>query len=225
MATIEEFKAWVARDLNYKTTDICDSVEVVEQSGQGSIGGVAHEELAIRIYTANNWYHLRVSQHTNEDGDISGYLGCEASSRIPRAGEDHHRGNDLPDGMLTEETWQRILAAIVSYEMVKVHHRPLGASGNRWSQNVIEQEVRPRKPRIGDTVVYFQPTKDHEGNPVKKSNGHRDHPAIVTAVWSDGCVNLKVFFDCSPVADETSVNLRDTPDDTSNPYRYWEWPK
>lgn len=50
-----------------------------------------------------------------------GYLGCIASSRKPRAGEKHTRGNDLADGPLTEETWRRILADIVSYEMVRVH--------------------------------------------------------------------------------------------------------
>jgi hypothetical protein len=49
-----------------------------------------------------------------------GYLGCIASSRRWRAGEDWHRGSDLPDGPLTEETWRSILAAIVSYELVDV---------------------------------------------------------------------------------------------------------
>ena len=39
----------------------------------------------------------------------------------PRAGEDWNRGSDLADGQLTEATWHRILADIVSYEVVKVH--------------------------------------------------------------------------------------------------------
>lgn len=52
---------------------------------------------------------------------VPGGLGCTASSRKPRAGEDWHRGSDLADGPLSEDTWRRILADIVSYEMVKVH--------------------------------------------------------------------------------------------------------
>lgn len=51
------------------------------------------------------------------------YLGCVASSRTPRAGEDWTRGNDLADGSLTPETWASILGDIVSYELVKVHRK------------------------------------------------------------------------------------------------------
>jgi hypothetical protein len=53
--------------------------------------------------------------------------------------------------------------------------------------------------KIGDIITYIQP-KDET-----PYNGHRDHPAMVTAVWGDECVNLKVFFDCGPVEDRTSV--------------------
>jgi hypothetical protein len=52
-----------------------------------------------------------------------GYLGCTASTRKPRAGEDWPRGNDLADGPLSEETWHSILADIVGYELVRVHRR------------------------------------------------------------------------------------------------------
>ena len=59
-------------------------------------------------------------------------------------------------------------------------------------------------PQIGDTVVYIQPS--HE----KPHNGHRDHPALVTYAWSADCLNLKVFFDCGPIEDRTSVNRYST---------------
>lgn len=49
-----------------------------------------------------------------------GYLGCIASARKPLAGEVHTRGNDLADGHFTEATWQRIIADILCYEMVKI---------------------------------------------------------------------------------------------------------
>jgi len=49
-----------------------------------------------------------------------GYLCCTGRCRKPRAGEDWTRGNDLPDGSYCKETWDRILNAIVAYELVKV---------------------------------------------------------------------------------------------------------
>lgn len=63
------------------------------------------------IYTNTNEYVIASS---------GTYLGCTATSRKKRPGEDWHRGNDLPDGPCTEETWIEILKAIVSYELVDV---------------------------------------------------------------------------------------------------------
>lgn len=49
------------------------------------------------------------------------YLGATVSTRKPRAGEDWNRGNDLPDGEYSRETWDKIKNAIIAYELVKVH--------------------------------------------------------------------------------------------------------
>ena len=46
------------------------------------------------------------------------YLGCVASSRTERAGENWTRGSDLPDGTFSRETFDKIMQAIVAYEMV-----------------------------------------------------------------------------------------------------------
>ena len=46
------------------------------------------------------------------------YLGCGARSRVVRPGEDWLRGNDLPDGQFSRETWDRIVAAMTRYELV-----------------------------------------------------------------------------------------------------------
>lgn len=50
----------------------------------------------------------------------NGYLGCQVSARKTRAGEDWHRGNDLPDGNFTLGTWNIILNSIINYELVEL---------------------------------------------------------------------------------------------------------
>lgn len=60
----------------------------------------------------------------------------------------------------------------------------------------------PIKPFLGETVIYVQP--GHE-QPI---NGTREHPAIVTRVWNETMVNLKVMFDCGPTESVGSV-MRD----------------
>jgi hypothetical protein len=45
------------------------------------------------------------------------YLGCIATTRKFRVGEDWNRGNDLPDGYFCRETWEKIKNAILRYEM------------------------------------------------------------------------------------------------------------
>lgn len=76
------------------------------------------------------------------------------------------------------------------------------------------------KPSIGRIVIYV--CADHEPS----FNGSREHPAIITRVWSDTCVNLKVFFDGSAGVDtRTSATLITTPGDTRNPNAGWRWPE
>jgi len=65
----------------------------------------------VTIYTVTNAYAFRITKT---------YLGCTAGTRMPRAGEDWSRGNDLPDGKFTKETLTKILGAILFYESQKV---------------------------------------------------------------------------------------------------------
>jgi hypothetical protein len=53
------------------------------------------------------------------DGPDLGYLGCIAQTLRVRPGERERRGNDLPDGPLTRETLDKILSAMVAYELVE----------------------------------------------------------------------------------------------------------
>lgn len=59
------------------------------------------------------------------------------------------------------------------------------------------------KPFVGETVMYVQ------ADDAKPVNGSREHPAIVTRVWSDGVVNLQVMYDTGPIWPATSVARRD----------------
>lgn len=63
-----------------------------------------------------------------------------------------------------------------------------------------------QKPTIGRIVHYYE--GDHEaGSGGRGTNGHRDHAAIITAVWGDNCVNLTVFFDAKAPEPRTSACL------------------
>ena len=74
------------------------------------------EHRGYRMYTAEHRYTIVAV--VKQDGHT--YLGCQASTRKPRAGEDHTRGNDLPDGGFNHDTWLKIVHAIVAYELVKL---------------------------------------------------------------------------------------------------------
>jgi hypothetical protein len=53
------------------------------------------------------------------------------------------------------------------------------------------------------------------------------HPGIITRVWGDAMVNVKVFPDCGAPYDETSVNLYATQEEgeaSGSPTRFAHWP-
>lgn len=68
------------------------------------------------LYTEEHKYMIVAIDREND----SGYLGCQVSTRKPRAGEDWARGNDLPDGPFNKNTWNSILNGIIRYEIVKL---------------------------------------------------------------------------------------------------------
>jgi hypothetical protein len=75
------------------------------------------ELIRVKVYTKEHYY--AISAHL-PNKKKNGYLGCIGQVRKARAGEDWLRGNDLPDGSYSKETWDNIKNAIVAYEMVKV---------------------------------------------------------------------------------------------------------
>ncbi len=94
---------------------------IQEKSGKDDTNEVVRE---ICFYTKEHQYAINAIERF--DGDDNSYLGCQVSTRKARAGEDWMRGNDLPDGKFTKKTWDIIINAIVSYELVKlsVYQKP-----------------------------------------------------------------------------------------------------
>lgn len=70
------------------------------------------ERGVVHLATASNQYTISFAE--------GHYLGCIAGSRIVRAGETWTRGNDLPDGPFSRETFDNIMRAIVGYELVRL---------------------------------------------------------------------------------------------------------
>ena len=76
--------------------------------------------IVLKLATQNNMYHIVVSSHDGNDVYLNDlYLGGGAGGRRPRAGDSHAGGNDIADGRFNIDTWNRILADIVAYELVK----------------------------------------------------------------------------------------------------------
>lgn len=77
------------------------------------------------------------------------------------------------------------------------------------------------KPTIGRVVIYT-PTEDErkawrESSGGNKINEAEKLPAIVVAVWSETCINVKVDLDGPGQLWKTSINRGDGPGE-------WNWP-
>lgn len=108
MYTLQDLKQWASKIGKHASIE-----NVCFRSDQPD------SKLHFYIYTDTNSYSIVGS--VEDDGHT--YLGCTASSRKPRAGEDWTRGSDLADGDLSLETWNSILGDIVAYELVRVYKK------------------------------------------------------------------------------------------------------
>lgn len=82
------------------------------------------EEVRLRFYTYLNEYGI-----VAKEGPDSNYLGSFVTARKAKAGEDHKRGRDLPDGSMSVDTWMNIICAILSYEVGPLYKRPKPVHG------------------------------------------------------------------------------------------------
>lgn len=95
----------------------------ISEEGEGGPGQPASYKGCAILCTATHAYHLH---YTN------GYLGATARSRIARAGEDWLRGNDLPDGPFSRETFDYIVRAILVHVVVQLEpvHQPVAVQSS-----------------------------------------------------------------------------------------------
>ena len=95
------------------------------------INSLRNEKTAyIRLYTFRNAYHIVLA---SRGGEIP-YLGCQASSRTPRAGCVYGGGRDLSDGDFSHDLWVEILGDIVGFELVKIDRSAHEFYGERAKQ-------------------------------------------------------------------------------------------
>lgn len=80
---------------------------------EGKLGDRKEYMIRIELFTENYAYHI-IAVHRNVP---KSYLGCTVTSRKARAGEEWNRGNDLPDGDFSRETWIKIKDAIIRNEL------------------------------------------------------------------------------------------------------------
>jgi len=74
--------------------------------------------VVIKLFTETHSYHITARRRDKTKGEKDlGYLGCVVSTRKPFVGESWTRGNDLSNGIYSEQTWINILCDIVGHEM------------------------------------------------------------------------------------------------------------
>ncbi len=76
------------------------------------------DEIRLKIFTKEHSYMIVVQLPSEENP--KGYLGTYSQCRKPRAGEEWTRGNDLPDGIYSKETWNNFKNCLIAHELVKV---------------------------------------------------------------------------------------------------------
>jgi len=81
-------------------------------------GSPEKTEIRIKFIFYTNDHQYTISAVERFPG--KSYLGCVSNCRKSKAGEDWTRGSDLPDGLLNNETWNRIKNAIIRNELVRL---------------------------------------------------------------------------------------------------------
>ncbi len=119
---LDEFKAWYGsseqswEDYLYTDTEYWKYLYPYDQGG-----GELDDENAFHclIWTVDNEYHISCRLNTDKrETAIRSTMMALVHGRKFRAGENWRRGNDLPDGPFSKETFDEIICAIARYEVV-----------------------------------------------------------------------------------------------------------
>jgi len=113
MNKMDELRNWVKTDL-CRFVNFDEAVEDVAGHGNNE-----ETKWVFALYTDNYVYRFVAL----DKYDHPGYLGCQVSSRKPRAGEDWTRGRDLPDGHFNRKTWEKIKNDMLGFELVQLAKR------------------------------------------------------------------------------------------------------
>jgi len=106
----EQFREWL-KELDPDKYRQGEFVRITETKLEEAWNSDSIKDIHAVFCTTRNLYRLTAK---------ASYLGCIATCRVARAGEDHLRGNDLPDGSFSEDTWRKIKDAILRYEVVQL---------------------------------------------------------------------------------------------------------
>lgn len=114
---ISRLKQWI-KDEICRYGQFAKVVQVLKDEGQCTAEEGKPKEFRFQcnIFTEEHRYRISAIDRSEDEG----YLGCTASTRKPRVGEDWTRGNDLPDGKFTRETWEDIKNGILQYELLEL---------------------------------------------------------------------------------------------------------
>ncbi len=93
---------------------------------------------------------------------------------------------------------------------------------NKWFGRPLKNPIKQMNPTIGRVVIYNASESNRQKQEVEKHspvgcNVQEQLPAIITAVWSETTVNLKVIHDGNGESWETSVQQGDEAGQ-------WNWP-
>lgn len=145
------FNKWLDDITPHGDNNVSRYVKVVLEQGQSEEGDGKYElKKKVRLYTDNHVYAIVAIDRGHNDG----YLGCVCSLRKPYVGEEHTRGNDLPDGPFNIETWNSIKSAIIAREL-----EPLFESKKSKEQleGYSKEEAESTGPSLGEDDTTDEP--------------------------------------------------------------------
>ncbi len=100
-----DVKAWLF--------DLLDNMKYRRENWQEYVIREDNESnvLKLKLYTDRHHYIISIGFKTSD------YITCVATARRQRPGESFFRNNDLHNGRLNEDSFNRVMSDIVSYEL------------------------------------------------------------------------------------------------------------